>query len=148
MVADAVHYNIMDAAQDVIQALSLTDIGTNVVLRKLPTDRDLTLPAVIVSHGTETETQLPGTNLADDWGYPVLVSIVSNGNQDYTLSEQELEWREKVRNAFNNKRLSAVGTTFRCVVEPRAIVDLGLWKEQNLNVSTLLVRVYSREVRS
>jgi hypothetical protein len=146
--ANAKHYDIIDAVADVIVALNLTSITSNVVQQRLPTDRDLTLPVVIVSHGSEMEAKRPGTNAQDDWGYPVLVSIVQAANQDKAINNNLLYWREQIRNAFHNKRMSAISTNYQCEVEPRPIFDVGLWSQENIDVSTMCVRVWSRELRS
>ncbi len=142
------HYECCLAVQSTIQVFGLAGIPSGqVYLRKFITDRGGTiLPAVIVAH-PGIETVLPGTNERDDWGYPVVVALVSVGNQDLTVSNTELLWREQVRKLFHNKRLATPAVNYVCLVEPGPIVDLSYFHDQNVTVSTMTVRCITREDR-
>lgn len=154
--SDATHMKVVEAVQDVIQALKLAGyVDRQVYLRRVPTDRNVSLPAVLVSPGPEPE-DLPdeGLNKSDYTGYPVLISVVSAGNQDLTVSDKELYWRERIRKAFRFKEPSTVltglptGTVIhKILVRPGPILDLNLWQQNNLCVSTLTLMVYVREAR-
>lgn len=148
MPSSAKHKLILEAVLATIQGLSLSGISNaSIVERVLPVDRQLTPPFVLVTEAGQ-ETELPGTTGADDWGYPVLVAIVSASNQSTATVDGELLWRERVRKAFHNKRLAGITSVWRCLVEPGPVIDPTAWQQANLTVSTLTVRVISREVRS
>src|SRR5574341_1018524 len=128
----AVHYELCLAVQSTLQGFAFAGIpSSQIYLRKFPTDRGgITLPAIVVSH-PGVETVLPGTNERDDWGYPVVVSLISTGNQSLTVSNTELLWREQVRKLFHYKRLSTPAVNYVCEVEPGPIVDLSLFHDEN-----------------
>lgn len=157
--ANAVHYQCLTGIQTVIQGLALTGLSgatplpnDRVYMRKLPTERQLTLPCVVVSLVPMPET-LEGTlNNSDDYGYPCCVTIIAANNQDLTVEEPELKWREQIKQAFNNKRPAALQTAVSvpllpCKWEPMAVLDLNLFKDANLFVSAAVVRVRTRELR-
>lgn len=157
--SDAIHYEALLGVQATVQGLNLTGIPAHValhpasvVLRKLPTDRNLSIPCVIVSLVPMPES-LEGTlNNSDDYGYPCMVTIVNANNQDLTVAEPELKWREQIKQAFNNKRpdalVAAVSVPLRpCRWEPAPVLDLNLFQQANLFVSAAIVRVITRELR-
>ena len=148
----AVYDAVAQAVQVRVQGLGLAGIPSGqVYLVKLPADRGtvpVTLPAVFVSYGPDAESLPGGTNYRDDVGYPVLVTVCRPSNQNLILDNTWLLWRQQIRLGFHNKRLAAAGTVWKGVVEPRAVVDPGLFHDENLDVQQLLVRVLSREARS
>lgn len=161
MLGDSTYYRILVAVRQRIMDLGLTDIPvTQHYLRRMPTDRSVTLPAVIISP-LGTETLLVGTNASEDTGYPVLVTTVQGVSKlptalateenarDQTLEVQELElaWRETIRFAFHNQRLPGVALVYRCLVEPQPVLDIALFRDQDLVVSALLIRCHTREQR-
>jgi len=161
MLATSTYYQILIAIRQRIADLGLTDIPvTQLYLRRVPTDRSVDLPAVIISP-LGTETLLIGTNASEDTGYPVLVTTVQGvtklptalaseeNTRDLTLEVQELEltWRETIRFAFHNQRLPGVALVYRCLVEPQPVLDLPLFRDQGLVVSGLVVRCHTREQR-
>ena len=136
MLATSTYYQILIAIRQRIADLGLTDIPvTQLYLRRVPTDRSVDLPAVIISP-LGTETLLIGTNASEDTGYPVLVTTVQGvtklptalaseeNTRDLTLEVQELEltWRETIRFAFHNQRLPGVALVYRCLVEPQPVL--------------------------
>jgi len=152
MALTAVHSDCIDAVQAAIQSIGLTGLPNDQVYAfKFPFDREsmgLRFPAVHVSLPfSEVEQVLGGTNERDDWGYPVLVTIVTLSNQSTAIPVDVLNWRQNIRKKFHNQRLSAVSAVYTCKVEPRAIVDLSLFGD-NYDVSYLLVRCITREARS
>ena len=161
MLATSTYYQILIAIRQRIADLGLTDIPvTQLYLRRVPTDRSVDLPAVIISP-LGTETLLIGTNASEDTGYPVLVTTVQGvtklptalaseeNTRDLTLEVQELEltWRETIRFAFHNQRLPGVALVYRCLVEPQPVLDLPLFRDQGLVVSGLVIRCHTREQR-
>jgi len=161
MLRESTYYQILIAIRQRIADLGLTDIPvTQLYLRRVPTDRSVDLPAVIISP-LGTETLLIGTNASEDTGYPVLVTTVQGvtklptalaseeNTRDLTLEVQELEltWRETIRFAFHNQRLPGVALVYRCLVEPQPVLDLPLFRDQGLVVSGLVIRCHTREQR-
>lgn len=159
--ADAIHFSALQGVQAVIQGLDLTGLpeasplpDERVYLRKLPAEwRGLILPCVVVSLVPLPELN-PGTlTQSEDYGYPCLVTVIVPNNQDLTLVEAELKWRERVKQAFQRKRPAALvtelGTAFLFTTwEPSPVLDLDLFKQANLFVSAAVVRVNTREVRT
>jgi len=161
-VNETVHFEILQAVRQAITDLDVPLIPKEqIYLRRIPTDRQATLPAVIIAP-IGIETLPPSTNASDDIGFPVLISLVNGVNKDQTalpseraakdltmeVSEVELEWRQKVRRAFHNKRLPGMEQrVYRCTVEPQAILDLPLYRDADLVVSSLIVRCFVREQR-
>jgi len=149
MAADgAVHWQILETAQERVRQLRLAEIPDGqVYLKRYPTDRGCTLPAVVLSP-VLTETADPtGTNVRDDVGYPVQVTIVTPGNQDLDIDERELLWRERISQAFRGQRLPVVAEVYLCRWEPGSIIDLGLFHDENLFISAFTLRFASRETR-
>lgn len=146
----SVHYAILGAVQTRIQALALSGIASGQVYkRKLPTDRGVTLPCVLVTLGGDAETIEPGSYETTEVGYPVLVTTVAAGNQAFTLSDDELQWRQSIIDEFLDKPLAGVteADVYDCRVEPRSVIDVGLWHEQNLSVSAVLLRFLASKTR-
>lgn len=164
------HYDSIVGVHTVIAALatagSLTGItggtplpASQVYQKWLPTDRDpqvstaMVLPAVVVSGVPQPETNERSPNVYEDWGYPVGVTIIIPKNQSLTIDQDELGWRQVIRNAFHNKQPAAVvtelGTTPLkiCRVEPGSPIDVGIFRDENLLVSFFVVRVVTRETR-
>lgn len=148
MAADkAVHWQVLEAAQERVRALRLAEIpDAQVYVKRLPTDRGCTLPAVVLSP-VLIETEAPGTNIRDDVGYPVQVTIVTVGNQDLDVDERELLWRERIAQAFRGQRLPTVAEVYICRWEPGSIIDPNLFHDENLFVSAFTLRFMSREIR-
>lgn len=147
-------FEILSAVQTAVQGLRLPGLApANVVIQKVPGDRVQDLPAVawpsllIAPHGSETADPLAGTNLRDDIVYPIRVTIIAadGGDQEFGFP-QFLGWRETLRRAFHNQRLSA-GSCFTVRVQPLAIVDRAAWIERHLFVSALVLNCFSREPR-
>lgn len=156
--ADSIHYQCCQQVQAAIQGLALplpaggTLPSGRVYLRKVLTDRDVTLPAVIVFLPPMAEAALGGTNERDDWGYPVGVAIVSPSNADYGLDtddEEYLRWRELIRKAFHEKRgITTPAEVYRTLWEPAPVIDYGAWEAQNLWVQGGVIRCVTREARA
>lgn len=157
---DAVHYQSLVGVQTVVQGLTLTGItpggnplpSNQVYLKKLLTDRGVTFPACVISLPPVPEATEAGTNAQDDWGYPCLVTLLFVSNQDLTLQEPELKWRQQIKQVFHNKRpaalVSAVAVPIKiCRWEPGPVVNLGLFQNENLTASPAIIRVFTRETR-
>ena len=144
------HKEILNAVTSTIQGLTLLDLpAANVLQRKLPLDRNLT-PSTnyVFVCPVGNEVEYPGTIGSDDFGFPSLIVLVAPTNQDNTVSDKELTWREQITNAFHNKRLSGVSSVWRCIVEHATIIDPNWFREGNMTLSQLTVRAVSRRART
>ncbi len=155
MSADAVLYRVMQehiqgAIQGAITGGTLVGLSTsNVVIQKVPSDRNQSLPCVVIApQGEELETT--GVNDRDDITYNVLVALVNNDNQDQSANyEQELNWRQNIRRLFHMKQLGPLTTeSVKTFVKP---LENGRDREAwyaNLLKSAMLVQATCREVRT
>lgn len=152
---DSIHFLLLQAIQARIIAVNLTEVGSNVLIRKIPTERGhdsstYTYPAVIVSP-MGSEQLGGGTNARDDIGYPVLVSILAKNNQD--LSETNLNkfllWRELISKAFRGDQQLVTGgdwNAHRTKVEPGPVLSpTAVWNNQYQ--CSLTVRCEARQTR-
>lgn len=138
-----------------INGLALTNLATaQIYQRKLPTDRGLTLPCVVVSYPPGGGEQiLPGTNTTEDIGYPVAVTILAAdaGNQDLAIdteSDQYALWRETIILHFLNQRLTGVSEIYVCRIEPGTIMDPADFFERNVYAGGFIVRCIARQART
>ena len=147
---EAVLSRCLAAVQAKIAGLSLPGIdGDRIVVRKVPDDRNLSKPAIVIApFQRESLAPVEGTNARDDVGYPILVAAMDGDNQHPTSNHnRNLLWRERIRRAFHNQRLAGVDEIINTTVEPLPITDATAWFERNTFVTTLLVRCISRELR-
>lgn len=159
MTAQSKHGQVLEAVRDRIATLGLQGIlPVNIKMMLLPlVDRalkegEVMLPAVIVSP-TIAETintgGFTGTNLDDDYGYPVTVAIVEDAKATslYDGLDKYLYVREQLIKGLHNLRLSDVSSVAKCDVQPASVVELNAWVEKSLFVSGFVVRAISRERR-
>jgi hypothetical protein len=151
---ESTHYQILEAVQSRIIAVNLDEVGANVLIRKIPTERgndDSTYayPVIMVSP-MGTEQLRGGTNRRDDVGYPVLVSILAKNNQD--LSETNLNkfllWRERLSAAFRgDQQLQLTGIqVHKTNVEPGPVLSpTAVWNNQFQ--CSLTIRCEARQAR-
>lgn len=142
--------DIMDAVKTTIDGLGLASPA--VYKKEVVTDRtaegvDLTNGAIFVSKAPSAETMPQGVLGSNDIGYPVAVTIVVEQNQDFSYNDTPMVWREAIRNAFHDKRLTGVASSMICKVEPLPMIDLNLLLNENLNVNGMIIRCLSRETR-
>ncbi len=153
MPADAVVYramlDIQTAIQGAITGGSLTGInGANVVIEKTPTDRQRSLPAVVIYHLGE-QYPTTGLNDRDDVIYQILVALIAADNQELTANlELYSNWRQNVRRLFHMKRLAPQTTeSVICRVTGGVAVEPGAFRA-NVFLGTLLIACECREVRT
>lgn len=129
-----------------LQGLSLSGIApSSIVVRKLPWNRNQIMPGLFVTPTQETLS--PATNLRDDVGYGVQLTLVRASNQELTESlSTELSWREQISRAFRESALAGVDEVFTVRIEPGPIVDPASFAAQ-YDVQTLVVRCMAREIR-
>jgi hypothetical protein len=142
--ADSIFLQCVIAVRDTIRALGLAGIdAANIVWRKHPWNVGEITAGIFVT--PPSETLAPVSNLRDDVGYGVQVTMVQASNQALTTNAGRLLlWREQIRKAFSEKRLTGVSSVYRCKVEPASV----FWPEGfrlQYDVGALLIRCYSRE---
>lgn len=153
---ESLHARCLTAVQARIRSLTLSGLPSdNVVVRKLPVDRNLAasgaigLPAIVLSPRRAEMPPTTGTNSRDDVHYDVLVAIFDRDNQEPTLQlnlDRHLLWREQIARAFRNQRLTGVAEVINAQVEPAEGLLDDAWKHE-LMASALLLRFTSRETR-
>ncbi len=147
MAAVELHLRCIEAVQSAIQTMALTGLASaQVYAKKLPTDRDVTLPAVIVSYPpNEGERLAGGVHNKTDVGFPVLVTFLKADNQDMALAgaENMALWRRSVLLHFHNERLTGVSEVNYCTVEPRAVIDMEAFTN-NLHAGALVIVCWTR----
>jgi hypothetical protein len=148
---EAIHVQCAEAVQAAIQALALTGIDSdNVKVRKFPhfrKDMD-TLPLVLVTTHLPVTTT-PATNKKDDITYPVTISLFAQSDANQTSNQERmLLWRESIRKAFHQSRLTGVTSVWMCNIPQSQPFNeawfIGGMKDQ----SPLTLNFISRELRS
>lgn len=90
-----------------------------------------------------------GTNLTDDWVYPVSVVLLASENQDQVTNRaRNLLWRDVIKKQFHKKRMPGVtnGSAWNCDVRPGTIADRPRWLE-NQHAQVFVIAVTVREGR-
>lgn len=145
---EAVWYRCLTGVQAVIQGLSLTGISSGqVYVRKVPWDRDITKPGIIVCPVKETSDPKAGTNERDDIGYGVHVVLIRASNQDAEVNlALHLKQREQISRALRHQPLAGVSEIYTVFIEPGPVIDPVSFAQQ-YDVQALVARCISREVR-
>lgn len=148
---DPIHDQCARAVQSVIQGLALSGLlSASVIVRKFPHHNKDTdpLPAIVISTHLPTQHGA-STNLSDDVIYPVTVNFVSASNANNTVNQERmLAWRQAVRKAFHQKRLSGVPSVWNCNVPPSPPFDPAWFIGGMRDVSPLTLNFISREQRN
>jgi len=150
----SVYARCLSAVHVRIRHLNLPGIDTaGIVVRKLPWAREFTqgtlpLPGIVITpEGQESAPAGHGTNLRDDIGYPVLVTLLAADNEQIAgAMELPLLWREQIARAFRQQRLLTVDEVIGCTVEPQTVIATEAYQRGVLQ-SAVLLRFISRERR-
>jgi hypothetical protein len=144
------------AVQAEIIGLNLAGLTrAQVYAKKFPTDRNVTLPAVICSlPPNEGEQMVGGLNEREDIGYPVFVTILKAENGgleiDADMDTTSL-WRETIMRHFHDKnpvgQTQNVASVYTCKVEPRQIMDFSAFIDRNVYAGGMVVRCLARQTR-
>lgn len=138
---------ILEAVETVISGLDFTVAPEEIAVRKWPYDKGRTsehwYPGITIHRGKERE--FPGTNERDDIGYAVDITMVVDNSADPTEDDIFADWRQKIRKAFIHQRLTGVSSVCTCLVEPGPVYAN---VPENYDVSSLTIRVLSREART
>lgn len=146
----SVHQQCANAAKTVLEGLELPGLPTtSIIVRKADWHRNETDPKPAIILSTHLPTQhTPATNLSDDVTYPVTVNFVSASDGSPTLNQgRMLSWRETVRKAFHQKRLSGVDSVWQCTIPPSQPFNPGQLAMGMRDVSPLTLNFISREQR-
>lgn len=147
----SVHETILTSVKSVIEGLSLDGISaSNVIVCKVPTDRNGVLPqppgVLIAPYGTRTIVS--GTNLSDDYSYPVLIALIQKSNTNQTENrDRAQEWSERITRAFVNRRLSGVATSCGCKLVTDVKFDAGAFFSAMVDCNVIQLAFISREAR-
>lgn len=150
---DAIAYKIGNRLVALIQALALSGVSSSsIVFRKVPYDRQLTKPCIIVCPGPENLNAQAGSNIRDDIDYRFVISFTRASNEDLTDELNTwLRWREQVRSAIHNQRLVVASLAnadpWRGVIEPGTIYIPESFAK-NFDVAFLTARITTREARN
>jgi len=143
-VGDSVHDRCLRAVQSKIQSLLLPGVANDSIrVRKIPELRDFvgknplySWPALLISPFGQ-ETNVVATNVRDDVGYPVVISLIVDAeaqkNQDFEKRiEPYLKARETIARAFRYQRLAGVPEIWNTNIKPGAIyspevITSGIW---------------------
>lgn len=150
--SESVWFQILAAVQARVQGLSLSGVSSsNIDVRKVPSDRNLTLPGIVICGLKEAAPPLQGTVNLDDVIYPVLIGCIEADNQESTLTanlNRHTLWRQTIRRSFHAQpRLAGVPTVINSFVEPSELCSFDGWRN-NKWASGLIVRFTSREPRT
>lgn len=154
IVEQAVHFKVLKSVLGSLKTMNLPGVSaSNIVLQKLPWARDWanavrTFPGIVVCpYGSESMSPSEGVNRRDDVGYPVLISVFQNDNEDLiTNLNRYLLWRQKIARFFRNQKLAGVTEIIKTVANPLPVLlpdafTRGVWH------SAISFRFISREVR-
>lgn len=166
--SDSVYFRITDADDEVsisyqyqlavqarIQSLALSGISNgNIAIKKLPWHRAAdTYPQIIITgYLPESIPRGAGTNLRNDVGYPVTVTILAADNQDLTTNhERNLRWRQRIIQACIDNQINpsiGSGNTAQriCTVEPNTVVVPESFAN-NVFHSSFVLRFTARQAR-
>jgi hypothetical protein len=150
--AVAVWTELVAGVQTVLQGLGLTYTnGAGVIQglpvdrvyrRRLANDRNTTLPCLIVAQG-DREDILPGDFEDTEVLYPVLVVHEFATNQDLTPNNDELLWRQRMLDAFDDweRTLKPLVTTAEVTmiqIDTQPVIDLTQFLQANVDVGGML----------
>lgn len=156
--ADSVHENILEKVVSEIESLGLEDMTpSNVLVTDVPVGEGAYYrgyPAICVSPvGNEQIVPTEGNNLQDAIGYPVLISIVDGANkkQESVSRDRRLLYREKIIDHFIENNGISWGVSgvdeVNVHIETGSIIDPAAWFDQNLNLSTIVLRCKTLKTR-
>lgn len=147
--ADSIFMNAMETIRDRIKDLNLTGLNDAYVkVRRLPHDGEHYFEGITVH--PLPEIYHVGTNERESVGYGCGVTMVVNNDndEDYKL-DRLLKWREAIRRHFvEDATLTNVSTCCTVKVEHNNVLDFKILHGGNLDVSSLVLRVYSLETRT
>ena len=152
----SIWFTLTEFTQTQIQALGLQlpDASplpdAQVYLRRLVVDRDIVLPCIQVAPG-DREEELDGSTEDLEVRFPVAVAFIVAVNQDYTLVDVDLPWREAIMDAFADQTPVKITLPDANVsdlqIEPLAVTDMDAWRNQNLVMGGMLFNYRVNRIR-
>jgi hypothetical protein len=145
--------SILDAMETALKAAIGTGSGAtheiataNFAQKKFPWKLNTALPGLFLSPVPELEKN--ATNVSDDIGHGVQVTIAQVGNQDLESNMDRLFfWREKAMRVFRNRVPDGMpADVYKCEIEPRPIVDPAAFVGQ-VDATAFVVRCWARTTR-
>jgi hypothetical protein len=131
----SLHEQVRDAVVSTLEiafAASSPVVTVEVFGMTIPDTRRSGLPCVICSEGEEYEGGFGGTNVRDDWVYPVLVGLYTSDPVADPPGLVLTEFRQIVREQFHNRRLADVPEVMVCTVRgsgPLAADDVPAFRD-------------------
>ncbi len=159
--SETILFDILEQIQATVQGLGLDQMPpANVLIQKVPTNRTKDLPAdrypavIIAPWGPEGINPSDGTNSRDDINYRVGLWILASDAIDSEQPGQQqakdfklyVRWRQAVRKAFHNQRLTST-YGHKVEVNPLDVVDRAMWLTKGLWISGMVLNVTNRETR-
>ncbi len=146
---------LLTVTQTIIQELGLTYDGSTalpngqVYVRKFPSDRNASLPFVMVALGGREE-MAKGDFEDTEIVYPVLVVHAFVSNQELALNDDELYWRQQITDVFLDLPRPEVLTAQvpECLIDPNPVLDLRLFSQANVDVGGLTLRFRTIRARA
>ena len=149
---------ILTQVQTVIRALALPGIAEDSVVAQLVGDAEQAkgpnlsaYPCCVIFPGGG-EFDIGGSNIRDDWAYPVGVALLVKEQQEQvTHRERNFGWRQSIKRAFHQKRLlglsAGAGVGWNCIVKPGTPGSLPRWLAGE-HAQLLSIQVQVREPRT
>lgn len=110
-----------------------------------PDDSETDFPCIVLTHQNTGQTNEQAVVGTKDIGHPVRVMICDRASKyEHDRMPDYDWWRQKVWDAFDNKRLPGVPECLECKVEPDLLSDAES-VPFSLMVSQLVIRVTTRE---
>jgi hypothetical protein len=143
---NAIWTDLLTTTQTIIRGLGLTYAGGTplpsgqVYARRVLTDRRTVLPFVMVTLGAESEAVESLTTATRRITYPVLVVHAFASNQDHTLIDDPLAWRQAITDALFRQRRPEISLArvFDCFMDMDPVIDLSLFRG-NLDVGGMML---------
>lgn len=141
----SVFYRCLLAVAETVRGLDLGGAQQNVMVRKLPYKNKKWTVGIFVTPVTETLIAGGGTNVSNDPGYRVQVTIAQRNEQSNTENlDRFLLWRQTVRREFHHKRLSGVAESIINYVEPGPVF-LPIAYDDDFDVQAMVIRCTCRD---
>ena len=147
--ANALWYELVLAVQTGVKALGLTADGVlipagQILARKLPSDRQATLPLILCCLGGADQV-VDGDFEDTEVIYPVLVVHAAASNQDLSLANDPLLWRQKILDMAVEWEATirpnvTTGEISQVEIETQVPVDLSLFRDANMDIGALLIK--------
>ena len=157
--ADSILGQILIEFRDAIRDdITLTGVEReHILIQPVPTDSEsapVSLPFITISSYLAESFPNPGSNVGDDYGYPVSVFIVDQKTavqKNFDSLDRRFVWREAILDHFIRSKvtIAASGTVqYDITIDPSPIVDLSAWfASPNLFISAMNFRAKTRVTR-